>query len=404
MNIRLLILLLTYAVLPGGTLKSRTLTPDSVTAVIRQLREQYAPDKRTALFSVSAEKDSNAYVLKGVTTLPEVRQLLLATLHREGLTVKDSIHVYPDSTLHGKNYGLVNLSVICMRSGPDYMDGLDTQTLLGSPVRLLEKKNWWHIQSADDYLGWTHYTSIVPLTREELENWNRSPKVVVTAIQTYGYSRPDKQSQIVSDLIAGNRLRLLKKKGKFYRIAYPDGREAWLPVQDAMEETKWLASRRPDAAHLIATARTLMGFPYLWGGTSVKGMDCSGFVKTCAFLNGLILARDASQMAYSGKRYASTDYHNWKPGDLLFFGKPAADGKKARVSHVGLYIGNGRFIHSMGYVHISSLNPEDTTCYDAFNKSRFLWAVNILDHTGTPGIRLVKDTPLYQEHIKDENK
>lgn len=380
--------------------KSQPLPIDSIKTAIQQIQATYAPDKRTAIFNLSVTSNDNSYILKGETNQPAGKNKLLKRLALQGISVKDSIHVLPDTALHNKIYGLVNLSVICMRSGPDYMDGLDTQTLLGSPVRILEKKNWWHIQSTDNYLGWTHYSGIVPLTKKELEQWNKAKKIIVTAIQTYGFSKPDKRSQIVSDLIAGNRLRLIRKQRTFYKVAYPDGREAYLPVTDAMEEQSWLQSRHPDAGHLIATAYRLMGFPYLWGGTSVKGMDCSGFVKTCAFLNGLILTRDASQMAYTGQRYSSTDYHDWRPGDLLFFGKPATNEKKARISHVGLYLGNGRFIHSMGFVHISSLNPTDKY-YDKFNSNRFLWAVNILDHIGSPGIQLISNNPLYQSVITE---
>lgn len=375
---------------------------DSIKSLIREFKLKYAPDKRTAVFNIVAEKTNNALILKGETNQLEGKNQLIDNLNQPGLFLKDSVRLLPDTALHHKIYGLVNLSVICMRSGPDYMDGLDTQTILGSPVRILEKKGWWRIQSADNYIGWTHYSSIVPLTKSELERWNRSTKVIVTNIQTYGYTRPNKQSQIVSDLIAGNRLKLLKKQGQFYKVAYPDGKEAWLPVEDAMEEQTWLKSRHPDADHLIATAYRMMGFPYLWGGTSVKGMDCSGFIKTCAFLNGLILARDASQMAYTGKCYTSDNYKDWKPGDLLFFGRPASNGKKEHVSHVGLYLGNGRFIHCMGYVHIGSFNPEDTTYYDEYDKNRFLWAVNILDHIGTPGIQLISKNPLYQSVIAEK--
>lgn len=394
----IIIFILVFGIsIPG---QSQQLQIDSIKGVIQQLRTKYAPDKRTAIFDLSVTSKGDTCIIKGKTDQPVGKQELFKTLAQQGIPLKDSVRIFPDTALHNKTYGLVNLSVICMRSGPDYTDGLDTQTLLGSPVRILEKKNWWHIRSTDNYLGWTHYSSIIPLTKEGLEKWNKERKVVVTAIQTYGYTKPNKRSQIVSDLIAGNRLRLIKRRGKFYKVAYPDGKEAYLPVTDAMEEQAWLQSRRPDAAHLITTAYRLMGFPYLWGGTSVKGMDCSGFVKMCAFLNGLILARDASQMAYTGQRYTSTDYHAWKPGDLLFFGKPATDGGKARVSHVGLYLGDGKFIHSMGFVHISSLNPEDKF-YDKFNAGRFLWAVNILDHIGSAGIQLVSQNPLYQSVITE---
>lgn len=373
---------------------------NAIETAIQKFKTTYAPDKRTAIVSVSSENVDSCYILRGETNQIAGKRTFLDNLRQDGICFKDSIRLLPDTTLGKKTYGLVNLSVICMRSGPDYMDGLDTQTILGAPVRIMERQGWWRIQSADNYLGWTHYSSIIPVTKEELEKWNQASKIIITTIQTYGYSQPNIQSQTVSDLIAGNRLRLLGKKGRFYKAAYPDGREAWIPASDCMKEEAWLNSRKPDANHLIATAYRMMGFPYLWGGTSVKGMDCSGFVKTCAFLNGLILTRDASQMAYVGQRYTSMNYKDWKPGDLLFFGRAATQTKKEHVSHVALYMGNGRFIHCMGYVHTGSFNPEDPD-YDEYDKNRFLWAVNVLDHIGTPGIQLIKSTPLYQAHITE---
>ena len=389
---------LTLSLCFGLSLVTQAQNPSTIDSLLTETTRRYAPDKRTALFSVKAisTPDSLSYILKGVTNQPQAYTFLTEALTRRKIQYKDSIRLLPDTALHGKTYGLVNLSVICMRSRPSYMSGLDTQTLLGAPVRLLEKDSWWHIQSADGYLGWTHYTSIVPLTPREMEDWIKAKKIIVTTLSTYGYSRPDTKSPIISDLIAGNRLKLLGKKKKFYEVEYPDGRIAYLPVKDGMEENQWLHTRHPDASHLIQTAYTMNGFPYLWGGTSAKGMDCSGFVKTCAFLNGLILARDASQMAYTGKQRSSTDFHTFQPGDLLFFGRPASNGKKASVSHVALYIGKGRFIHSLGYVHVGSLDPEDKEYYDAFNAGRFLWACDILSHIGSPGIEWIGNNKLYR--------
>ena len=105
---------------------------------------------------------------------------------------------------------------------------------------------------------------------------------------------------------------------------------------------------------------TFMGIPYMWGGMSAKAIDCSGFVKMVMFLNGIILPRDASQMAYVGETVdISNGFDNLKPGDLLFFGRKATEKQKERVIHVAIYIGNKKFIHSQGYVHISSFNPDD---------------------------------------------
>ena len=105
------------------------------------------------------------------------------------------------------------------------------------------------------------------------------------------------------------------------------------------------------------TAKSLLGVPYLWGGTSTKMLDCSGFTKTVYFLNGVDLLRNASHQWRQGTPVEpGKKLENLRKGDLLFFGR-RNDGKP-KVTHVGIYLENGLFIHSSGLVHISSLDPD----------------------------------------------
>ncbi|HUF89013.1 MAG TPA: C40 family peptidase, partial [Gemmatimonadota bacterium] len=90
----------------------------------------------------------------------------------------------------------------------------------------------------------------------------------------------------------------------------------------------------PTAEDLIATAEAFLGVPYLWGGTTALGMDCSGYVQQVYRLNGIRLARDADQQAMEGRPVEEA-----RAGDLLFFGD-------ARVTHVGLSTGDGMFFHA----------------------------------------------------------
>jgi cell wall-associated NlpC family hydrolase len=104
----------------------------------------------------------------------------------------------------------------------------------------------------------------------------------------------------------------------------------------------------------------------LWGGTSTKGFDCSGFVQTVFYMNNVFLPRDVSQMILEGEQIESSDdLSNLIPGDLLFFGS-----NPNRATHVGIYLGNQQFIHSDGWVHINSLNP-DAENYNDYRKRTF---------------------------------
>jgi cell wall-associated NlpC family hydrolase len=111
----------------------------------------------------------------------------------------------------------------------------------------------------------------------------------------------------------------------------------------------------PSADGVIALARALRGLPYLWGGNSAKGFDCSGYTQTVFRLNGIALPRDASPQSSCG---AAVDWQRGfeavRPGDLLFFGP-----KPERITHVAISLGGSRFIHCATDVHEASLDPRD---------------------------------------------
>jgi cell wall-associated NlpC family hydrolase len=159
----------------------------------------------------------------------------------------------------------------------------------------------------------------------------------------------------------------------------------------------WLENIRLTGESIVATARKFVGVPYLWGGTSAKSVDCSGFVKSVYFMHGIILARDASQQARYGKLVDTAgDFSKTEPGDLVFFGRRGDEQNPTEsVVHVGIYIGNNRFIHASDYVHISSFDPNDPL-YDAYNTNRYLRTKRILGEINTEGVEEILLNEFYR--------
>lgn len=355
--------------------------PADVTHLSDSLKRQYAPDKRVALFDVDYSFSGKNVMLRGVTTSAEAKAALLNGLSEADYKVMDCLQVLPDeAALNGKTYGIVNVSVSNLRTDPDFSSEMMTQGLMGMPVRVLQRDGWYRIQTPDNYIAWVHRVGVHPVTKDELHAWNEAEKIVVTAHYGFVYSEPKLTSQTVSDVAAGNRLKWEGTKGAFYKVTYPDGRTGYISKSISMPEKKWRAALKQDAASIIRTAHTMMGIPYLWAGTSSKGVDCSGFMRTILFMHDIIIPRDASQQAYVGQHIdIAPDFGNLQPGDLIFFGRKATADHKERVVHVGMYIGNKRFIHSQGDVRISSFDPADEL-FDEYNLGRLLFATRVIPY------------------------
>ena len=277
-------------------------------------------------------------------------------------------------------YAVVNLSVCNLRCSPDFDAEMVSQALLGTPVHVLSQDGWYRIQTPDDYTGWVHPVGVEILSKEAYTAWNAAEKFVVTALWGLVYSEPSERAEVISDILGGDRLRLLGKKGKYYEVGFPDGRRGYVHKSAGAPEMAWRKALRQDAAAIIATARSMIGFPYLWAGMSPKGMDCSGFVRTVLAMHDIIIPRDASQQAPKGERIRiAEDFSNLRPGDLIFFGRKGENGAADRVSHVAISLGGTEFIHSLGRVRLNSFDPA-SPLYDEADHKRLLYASRILPY------------------------
>ncbi|SFG02519.1 C40 family peptidase [Pontibacter chinhatensis] len=381
--------LLAAACTPGK--ETATSADGAMEEHIEAVRQEFAPDKRVALFKI----EQRGNVLAGETNMPEAKQELLGKLKAENIAFVDSIQVLPDAELEGKTYGVITISVANLRSEPKHPAELATQATMGTPVNVLKKQRGWYlVQTPDKYLSWVDAAGVSLMDKGSFENWQKSPKLLYTKPYGFAYATASANAGTVSDMVYGDVVALNEKQGDFYAVTFPDGRKGFIPAAESAKYDEWVASRKPTGENLVNTSKQLMGLPYLWGGTSFKGVDCSGFTKTVYFMNGLVLPRDASQQVHVGDLVdTSNGWDKLQPGDLLFFGSPAKDGKPERVVHVGMWIGgNQEFIHSAGRVRISSMNPQAEN-FDEPELKRFLRAKRIAPEDVVVDLR---KTALYQ--------
>jgi hypothetical protein len=346
-------------------------------AVIDSISAHLVPDKREGLCSVRADFTKNGtIVLKGETTSQRAGSEISAALRMVGFSVLDSIALLPDTLKLHEFRGLVTLSVINLRKLPAHSSELVSQAIMGTPVLILKSEgSWILIQTPDDYIAWTERSSVVALSTAGLNQWKRTSRVIFLDNSGWIYETPGK-NDVISDLVAGCILVKTGESKGYAMVVLPDGREGYI-------ENKSLADFRSINNEIIATgdnivniASKYMGLPYLWGGTSSKGVDCSGFVRSVFLMNGLILTRDASLQALHGRTVDITKgFDNLEKGDLLFFGSKGADGP--RVTHVAISLGKSRFIHASSRVMINSLDSTRAD-FSGFRKKSLLSAKRIL--------------------------
>ena len=405
-----LILLLLLA---GFYIRTEAASVDSlrsikVKAIIKEVQQKYAPDKRTEVFNVSVSP-SDTSLLDIETTRPEAFNALKEKFEQENIAVKLNERLLPSKDLGDQTFGIANLSVCNNRFDPDNSAEMATQVILGTPVRILKIEHGYYlVQSPDRYIAWTDDAGITKMNKKSLNEWLNAEKIVFTAEYGHAYVKASLKTMPVSDLVAGNILKFIGKKHNFYKIAYPDGRIGFIPKKSGMFYKNWVARPNPSADDILKNAKMLNGVPYLWGGTSIKGVDCSGFTKTCYFLNGIIIPRDASQQALVGEKvdiYENDTVNinkclkNLQAGDLLFFAAGKNRRPNPKITHTAIYMGNGEFIQSAGYVGINSIVSTSEN-FDSFGSRSLVCARRILNSIGNAEISRVDQHPFYKPSSK----
>jgi len=381
------------------THKPQKQNPASFKLFIDSLQSFYAPDKRITLWKSSITTDSETTKFELLIDKAETYKNVKQAIKQSFPNVETKIKLLPAENRKQKVNGLANNSVINLRSNPRHSAEIATQALLGTPLKILKKEDSWYlVQTPNKYLAWVDAPAIVEIDKLELQKYKASKKIVFIEQYGFSYSTPDQKSQVVSDLALGNILQVTGHKKKFYKVKYPDGRNAWVKKNEFIDFED-LANTEIEENVLIETAKKFNGVPYLWGGTSSKGLDCSGFTSLVFFMNGIILQRDASQQTKYGKEITTNyNYSKLKSGDLLFFGRKASDTLPERVTHVAIYLGDSEFIHASGKVRINSMDSTQNNYLPNY-VSIFVRSARVKGNLDEFGIQKISNNDFYKEII-----
>ena len=318
---------------------------------------KYVPDRREGIYDLHLEilKD-HRLLIRGETNIPDAKEGIIKYFTESGIEYCDSLKIIPDPVEIGKPWGIVSVSVCNIKKEPSHSSEMVTQAIMGTPVKILKKSDsWLLIQTPDYYIGWTAGSGIKDFDETEMAKWKKSKRLIFTEKSGDILSKNGDKS-VVSDIVAGSIVSLVSDQSGNYIVGLPDGRQGLLNKNSSVNFCTWCHEIKPEAVKLISFAKSITGTPYMWGGTSTKLVDCSGFVKTVYFMGGIILSRDASQQFLHGEEVdISNSLDVLQPGDLLFFGSINPEGQK-RITHTGMYIGDAEFIHSSGMVKINSLD------------------------------------------------
>jgi hypothetical protein len=244
------------------------------------------------------------------------------------------------------SHGVVSIAALDLRKRPDHRSELRSQLLLGESVRTLgvsRDGSWWRVENrVDGYRGWIRVWGIVGSTAARARGWERRAKARVTVSYTEVRARRGGGS-LVSPLFWNSRVIAGRGTGSFRPVELPDGRRGW--VRSAS-----LGTSRRGPRSIVDRVRELLGVPYLWGGRTPLGLDCSAFTQQVLAEQGIRIPRDALQQFRAVRRLSNHD--EAREGDLFFFAP-----RSQPTSHVGLAVGGGYYAHARGRVMIGSLDP-----------------------------------------------
>jgi cell wall-associated NlpC family hydrolase len=241
-----------------------------------------------------------------------------------------------------------------MYSGASEQSDVVSQALYGTAVRLIEEHaGWARVETPDRYIGWIPEEWVRPLGESEAPYASQGRVAQISSLFSNVYQEPDvTKHQPLLTLPFEARLEVVAEpeehSRRWLQVRLADGRLAWMQRGDAGFDTAPL----PVAA-LVEFSKRFLGLPYLWGGSSTFGYDCSGFAQMLCRRRGVLIPRDAGPQA-RWEGMAAVERPDLQPGDFVYFGSSLE-----KITHTGMYLGGGEFIsattHEQPVVRIDRL-------------------------------------------------
>jgi len=252
----------------------------------------------------------------------------------------------------------VIVPVANMYSSPTQDADVVSQAILGSNVGVLElQKDWAKVRTSDQYTGWMPLSDSIQQNGGSYATKRRIVQVASLFANLYRETDVTQHQPVITAPFE-TLLEVIKEgvgdDAGWLQVALPDGRAAWIQGSDVNPDPKPLTIEES-----IALAKRFLGLPYLWGGRSSYGYDCSGFTQMLVRSRGINMPRLPDlQAAWNGMQ--SIERKDLRAGDLLFFGSGPDN-----ITHTAMYIGNGEIIHATTHGHpviqISRLDDQPWT-------------------------------------------
>lgn len=308
-------------------------------SIIEEYGRRVAPDPRAAVFELRLDEEEGGAVLRGATTEAAViRQLLdrLRELAGPGAgEIREEV-LRLGTRAAGASAALVRSAIAPVLAEPRITAPQATQYVLGHRVEVLQRSgSWTRVRGGDGYLGWVHEGYLQAGDEDWARQWERGEGG--EPVVSLGAALSDDEGWLFARLPWGARL-FRDQPG---RLRLPDGRRGTVEDGEVVPADR-LRDRFPTRGDSVArTARLWWGVPYLWGGVSTAGADCSGFVQSVYGMHGIALPRDSDLQAGAGVELDPGAGPSFRAGDLLFFAE-----RPGRVTHVAVSLGAWHIVHS----------------------------------------------------------